>query len=181
MVTKSAAIIMADGYEEVEAVTPIDLLRRAGIDVTLYGLTSLKVRGSHDIIIKTDKVLPSNPALADAVILPGGPGHKNLLNSAAVIEFVQKSFKAGCLCAAICAAPVVLGKAGILAGKRVTCFPGCEDNLAGGLFVDQPVVVDGNIITSRGAGTAVPFAVEIISCLVDRFTAGKIASAIIYD
>jgi 4-methyl-5(b-hydroxyethyl)-thiazole monophosphate biosynthesis len=74
----------------------------------------------------------------------------------------------------------VFGKAGILAGKKVTCFPGCEDKLAGGIFIDQPVVVDGNIITSRGAGTAVPFAVEIISYLTDRSTADKIAASIIY-
>lgn len=177
---KSAAIILADGFEEVEAVTPVDLLRRAGINVTLYGLNSREVRGSHDIVIKADMVFSSNLAPAHAVILPGGPGHKNLLNSPVVLEFIQKSFKAGSLCAAICAAPVVLGKAGILAGKKATCFPGCEDKLAGGIFVDQPVVVDGNIITSRGAGTAVPFAVEIISYLIDRNTADKIASAIIY-
>jgi protein deglycase len=177
---KNASIILADGFEEVEAVTPIDLLRRAGIKVTLYGLTSLEVRGSHDIVIKTDLVFSSNATSADALILPGGPGHKNLLNSPVVLECIQKSFKAGSLCAAICAAPVVLGKAGILAGKKVTCFPGCEDKLAGGIFVDQPVVVDGNIITSRGAGTAVPFSVEIISYLLDRNTADKIASAIIY-
>jgi protein deglycase len=84
------------------------------------------------------------------------------------------------LCAAICAAPVVLGKAGILADKKVTCFPGCEDKLAGGIFVDQPVIADGNIITSRGAGTAVPFSLEIISYLLDRKAADKIASSIIY-
>jgi protein deglycase len=177
---KSAAIILADGFEEVEAVTPVDLLRRAGINVTLYGLSSQEVCGAHDVVIKTDSLFSSNPASADAVILPGGPGHKNLLNSSAVLEYIQKSYRAGSLCAAICAAPVVLGKAGILAGKKVTCFPGCEDRLAGGVFVDQPVVVDGNIITSRGAGTAVPFALEIISYLTDRNTADKIASSIIY-
>lgn len=178
---KNAAIILADGFEEVEAVTPVDLLRRAGINVTIFGLSSREVRGSHDIVIKTDRIFSSNQILTDAVILPGGPGHKNLLNSPVVLEYIQKSFSAGSLCAAICAAPVVFGKAGILAGKKVTCFPGCEDKLAGGIFVDQPVVVDGNIITSRGAGTAVPFAVEIISYLLDRSTASKITSAIIYS
>ena len=177
---KNAAIILADGFEEVEAVTPVDLLRRAGINVTIFGLSSQEVRGSHDIVIKTDRVFSSNQILTDAVILPGGPGHKNLLNSTVVSEYVQKAFLAGSLCAAICAAPVVFGKAGILAGKKVTCFPGCEDKLAGGIFIDQPVVVDGNIITSRGAGTAVPFAVEIISYLTDRSTADKIAASIIY-
>jgi len=177
---KTASIIIADGFEEVEAITPIDLLRRAGIAVTIYGLASQEVRGSHNIFIKTDMLFPSNPAIADAVILPGGPGHKNLLNSGAIIDYIRKSFKAGILCAAICAAPVVFGKAGILARKMFTCFPGCEDKLAGGTFLDKPVVVDGNIITSRGAGTAVPFALEIIAYLAGRDAAEKVAAAIVY-
>jgi protein deglycase len=177
---KSAAIILADGFEEVEAVTPADLLRRAGITVTMMGLSSQEVRGSHDIVIKTDSILSSHPASADAVILPGGPGHQNLLNSPVVLGYIQKLFRDGSLCAAICAAPVVLGKAGILAGKKVTCFPGCEDKLGGGIFVAQTVVVDGNIITSRGAGTAVPFSLEIISYLLGRSAAEKIALEIIY-
>lgn len=171
---------MADGFEEVESVTPIDLLRRAGIDIALFGLTSLEVKGSHNIVIKTDHVLNSIPALPDALILPGGPGHKNILNSGLALEFVKMMFSSGKLCAAICAAPSIFGKAGILSGKKATCFPGCENSLGGGIFVDQSVVVDGNVITSRGAGTAVPFSVEIISYLTDRTNAEKIAKAIIY-
>jgi 4-methyl-5(b-hydroxyethyl)-thiazole monophosphate biosynthesis len=177
---KTAAIILAEGFEEVEAITPIDLLRRADIEVVIYGLSSLEVKGSHAIVIKADKNFSKNIPLPDALILPGGPGHKNLANSPMILDMIQAMFQAGKICAAICAAPIVLGKAGILVGKKVTCFPGCEAMLNGGIFIDQPVVVDGNIITSRGAGTAVPFAVEIISCLIDRNAAEKIAKAIIY-
>lgn len=177
---KSVALVLTDGFEEIEAVTPVDLLRRAGITVMTYGLAAIEVCGSHHICIKADSLFPAKPPLADAVILPGGPGHRNLLNSPSLLEYLKKSFAAGSLCAAICAAPVVLGKAGILAGKKATCFPGCEDKLAGGIFVDKPVVVDGNVITSRGAGTAVPFALEIIACLAGRSAADKVTSAIIY-
>jgi 4-methyl-5(b-hydroxyethyl)-thiazole monophosphate biosynthesis len=177
---KTALIIFAQGFEEIEAITPIDLLRRAGIEVSVEGLDSVEVKGSHDIQITADAVFTLPSYLPDAVILPGGPGHKNLLDSKTVIEFAQKMFMNGKLCATICAAPSVLGKAGILKGKKVTCFPGFEDKLEGGIFVKQPVVIDGTIITSRGAGTAVPFSLEIIRYLTDTRTVEKVASAIVY-
>jgi protein deglycase len=177
---KRAVIILVQGFEEIEAIAPIDLLRRAGIEVSVEGLDSMKVKGSHDIQITASSVFAVPPSLPDAFILPGGPGHKNLLDSMTVIEFVQKMFINGKLCAAICAAPSVLGKAGILKGKKATCFPGYEDKLNGGLFVKQPVVIDGTIITSRGAGTAVLFSLEIIRYLTDIRTAEKVASAIVY-
>jgi 4-methyl-5(b-hydroxyethyl)-thiazole monophosphate biosynthesis len=177
---KTAMIILADGFEEIEAVTPLDLLRRAHIDVSLLGLSSLEVAGSHKIVVRAEVVFSSIPALPDALVLPGGPGHKNLLGSPLVIEFVKKMFDSGNLCAAICAAPLVLAKAGILKNRKATCFPGEENKLEGAVFVDQPVVVDGNIITSRGAGTAVPFALEIISCLAGRASADTIARSIVY-
>jgi protein deglycase len=177
---KRAVIILAQGFEEIEAITPIDLLRRAGIEVSVEGLDSIKVKGSHDIQIIADAIFTLPSSLPDAVILPGGPGHKNLLHSNAVIECARKMFAGGKICAAICAAPSVLGKAGILKGKKTTCFPGFEDKLEGGVFVKQPVVIDGTIITSRGAGTAVPFSLEIIRLLSDNRTTEKVASAIVY-
>jgi len=177
---KTAWTILADGFEEVEAITPIDLLRRAGIEVTVLGLSGREIKGSHSIIVKTDASFSLQGPLPDAVILPGGPGHKNLLNSAAVIEFVQKMFQEKRLCAAICAAPSVFGKAGILMGKKATCFPGYEDKLANATFVDVPVVTDGTVITSRGAGTAVPFSLEIIGYLMGSHAAESVASTIIY-
>jgi 4-methyl-5(b-hydroxyethyl)-thiazole monophosphate biosynthesis len=179
-VNKTACIILADGFEEVEAITPIDLLRRAGIEVTVFGLAGREIKGSHSIIVKTDAPFSIPSSLPDAVILPGGPGHKNLLTSDPVIEFVRRMFHEKKLCAAICAAPSVLGKAGILMGKKATCFPGYEEKLADALFVDIPVVADGNVITSRGAGTSVPFSLEIIGYLAGRHAAETVASAIIY-
>jgi 4-methyl-5(b-hydroxyethyl)-thiazole monophosphate biosynthesis len=179
-VNKTAMIILADGFEEIEAVTPLDLLRRAHIEVSLCGLLSPEVTGSHNIVLKTERVLSSIPSFPDALVLPGGPGHKNLMGSALVIEFVKRMFGAGRLCAAICAAPLVFAKAGILANKKATCFPGDQDKLEGAVFVEQPVVVDENIITSRGAGTAVPFALEIISFLAGRAAADAVARSIVY-
>jgi 4-methyl-5(b-hydroxyethyl)-thiazole monophosphate biosynthesis len=177
---KRAVIILAQGFEEIEAITPIDLLRRAGIEVSVEGLDSINVKGSHDIQVFASSIFTLPPSLPDAFILPGGPGHENLLQSNAVMEFTEKMFLSGKICAAICAAPSVLGKAGILKGKKTTCFPGYEDKLNGGIFVKQPVVIDGTIITSRGAGTAVQFSLEIIRHLTDSRTAEKVASAIVY-
>jgi 4-methyl-5(b-hydroxyethyl)-thiazole monophosphate biosynthesis len=178
--SKTALVILAEGFEEIEAVTPIDLLRRAGIDVSVQGLASREVRGSHNILITADGLFSPEMELPDAFLLPGGPGHKNLLASDAVIGFTKKMFSAGRLCAAICAAPVVFGKAGILDGKKATCFPGFEKGLGRATFVDAHTVIDGTVITSRGAGTAVAFSLEIISRLLDNAAADKIAASIIY-
>lgn len=178
---KTALIVLSEGFEEIEAVTPIDLLRRAGITVAVAGLSTLEVRGSHGIVVRADTLLVGQvSSLPDALVLPGGPGHKALLQSAVVLEFVKKMFLAGKLCAAICAAPLVFGKAGILANKRATCFPGEEDKLEGAIFVEDNVVADGNIITSRGAGTAVPFSLEIVAWLSGREKAEAIAKSIVY-
>jgi 4-methyl-5(b-hydroxyethyl)-thiazole monophosphate biosynthesis len=181
MMNKKANIFLAPDFEEVEAITPIDLLRRAGIDVRVIGLLAMEVKGSHGIRVLADEVLAFSTSLPDAVILPGGPGHKHLLDSDIVLEFVKKMFLASKLCAAICAAPSVFGKAGILRGKNATSFPGYEDKLDGASFINQPVVVDGNVITSRGAGTAVPFSLEIIRYLVDEHAAATVASAIVFN
>jgi protein deglycase len=177
---KTAYVMLAPDFEEVEAITPIDLLRRADIKVRVIGLDAKEIKGSHDVTVVVDEILSASASLPDAVILPGGPGHKNLLKSDLVIEFVKKMFVARRLCAAICAAPSVFGKAGILAGKKATCFPGYEDKLNGGLFVNQQVVVDDMIITSRSAGTAVPFSLGIIAYLIDKKTADAVAAAIVY-
>ena len=175
---KHAIVILADGFEEVEAITPVDLLRRAGIAVTMLGLTSMEVKGSHDIVIKTDSLLNDFNGQYDALILPGGPGHKNLLESHKVLHLVNTSFQQKLLCAAICAAPSIFGKAGILKNKKATCFPGYEDKLGEAIFVREKVVRDENIITSRGAGTAVEFGLEIIDYLVGKVEAEKVSQSI---
>jgi 4-methyl-5(b-hydroxyethyl)-thiazole monophosphate biosynthesis len=173
--------ILAEGFEEIEAVSFIDILHRANIKCTLLGLSSINVTGSHGITIVTEQLLNSYTGTYDGIILPGGgPGTANLANSALVIEKIQDAFKRGLLCAAVCAAPGVLGKAGILNGKKATCYPGTESRLTGATISEQAVVIDGNIITSRGAGTSIAFALEIVTYLQDQSIAEKIAGQILY-
>jgi protein deglycase len=172
--------ILAPGFEEAEAVIPVDLLRRAKIKVTVIGLETREVRGARDITLLADTTLAAFSDTFDGLVLPGGqPGTKNLGNDPRVLELIRATHKRGALCAAICAAPTVLAKAGILSGVKATCFPGCENELTGALFTEQPVVRDRNIITSRGVGTAVAFGLELISYLVNTETAMRVKSAIV--
>jgi 4-methyl-5(b-hydroxyethyl)-thiazole monophosphate biosynthesis len=177
----SVITVLAQGFEETEAVTPIDLLRRAGVTVTVLGLDSASVTGSHGITITADKLLKDFSCPIDGIVLPGGmPGTRNLANSAPLLDLIRATFKRGGLCAAICAAPTVLAKAGILTGHRATCFPGCEKELGGAVYEEKEVVRDRTIITSRGVGTVVPFSLELITYLMNHETAAKIKKAIVY-
>ncbi len=176
----SVITILADGFEEVEAITFIDLLRRAHIEVTVLGLEKLEVLGSHNIRVVADMLLDDFSEPFHAVVLPGGPGTTNLATSEKVISLVKKAYEDRKICAAICAAPTVLARAGILAGKKVSCYPGTEDRLMGGISVDEPVTVDGTVITSRGVGTAIPFALQLISTLKGQDTAKTVGRAILY-
>lgn len=179
--SKQALIILSEGHEEVEAITIIDLLRRADIGVTIAGLNKIKVKGAHGITIETDILLERFKGDFDAIILPGGmPGTNFLKESKAVLSIVYDSYERGLLCAAICAAPIVLNAAGILSAKKFTCYPNFEEQIPEGIFVKEPVVKDGSIITSRGIGTAIPFSLTIISYLYDRSSAETIASQILY-
>lgn len=174
--------ILAEGFEEVEAVTPIDLLRRAQIEVSVLGLNSLTVRGSHGIVLTADSLLDTFTNTADGIILPGGqPGTTNLANSAKVTETVKDFFSKGKMCAAICAAPLVFAKAGILKGLKATCYPSTKENITDAIYSEQPVVRDKNVITSRGAGTAIDFSLEIIKYFTDESTSEKIKKSIIYN
>jgi 4-methyl-5(b-hydroxyethyl)-thiazole monophosphate biosynthesis len=177
----SIITVLAQGFEETEAVTFIDLLRRAGVTVTVLGLDSSEVNGSHNITIIADKLFKEFSGPFDGIVLPGGqPGTKNLAASAPLLDRVRATYKRGGLCAAICAAPIVLGKAGILAGHKATCYPGLEKELGGAQFVEEEVVRDRNVITSRGVGTAIPFALELISYLLNPAAAEKIKKSIVY-
>lgn len=166
--TKRIALFIADGSEEVEAVTPIDFLRRAGVEVLVAGVSTLEVTGGHAIRITADILAEDVPEDIDGVVVPGGmPGASNIGANEAAVAVVRKAFAGGKLVAAICAAPaVVLEPAGVLTGKRFTCFPGFEEKVTSGTFSTDRVVVDGNLITSRGAGTAAEFSVEIIRYLL---------------
>lgn len=151
--------LMADGFEETEFVTPFDYFQRGGLKVTTASISSqFEVTGAHHLPIKVDVLLSDliaqgDIANFDAVLLPGGgPGVKNLKASSAVAETIKKFDAQGKWIFAICAAPLVLSQAGLLKNRQCTCFPGCEDELDCKQFLTDRVVVDGNIVTSRGAG-----------------------------
>ncbi len=173
---KKIAVLLADGFEEVEAVTPIDFLRRAGIDVVTAGVAGKTVTGAHGVKISADAAVGELSADMDGVVLPGGmPGARNISDSAAAVDLVRKTLAAGKLVGAICAAPaVVLGAHGLLQGRRFTCYPGFERDVRGASFTPDRVVTDGNLITSRGPGTAAEFSLALIGKLVGREEAEKI-------
>jgi protein deglycase len=174
--------ILAPGFEETEAVTFIDLLRRAKITVTILGLASRTITGSHEITLSTDALLTDFSGRFDGIVLPGGmPGSKNLAESARVLELVRESFERGNLCAAICAAPMVLGRAGILKGMKATCYPGLEQELSGATVVEETVVRDRNVITSRGLGTAVEFGLELIAYLLGPEAAERVKASVLFS
>lgn len=175
----SVLVILAEGFEEVEAITPIDLIRRSGAKVTVAGLSGLTVHGAHGIGVVCDKVLNECNEEYDALILPGGgEGSMNLASSFAVLELAIKISEKGVV-AAICASPaVVLGKTGLLDGKRVTGFPGSE--FEGLVLENEKVITDGNLITAQAAGSAIDFSLAIISKIFDAETAQKIRKQIYY-
>lgn len=161
-------VFLADGFEEVEALTVIDYLRRASIDVDTVSIGEKTVKGAHDVIVTADKVLSEidNVEIYDAVVIPGGiPGATNLRDNNRVIEIVKSLNEDDKLLAAICAGPIVLERAGVIRGKKVTSYPGFEEELVDCQYVEASVVKDGNIITSRGPALAGDFSIEIISYL----------------
>lgn len=172
--------ILANGFEEIEAVSFIDLLRRADITVSVLGLDSLEVQGAHGLTIKAESILSPETALHDGIILPGGqPGTTNLSNSEKVLSLVKKAYSQKLLCAAICAAPLVFSKAGILKGAKVSCYPGVEANLQEAAVTDLAVSVWENVITSRGVGTAIEFSLAIIEYLQGKKKAENIGQTIL--
>ena len=168
---------LADGFEETEAITVIDILRRAGIDTVTAALKNNPVTGSHKIPVTADKLLDENEEFT-AIAMPGGmPGSVNLRDDHRVINIIKKISHSGGLTAALCAAPIVLSKAGLLKGKKYTCFPGFEDEIDG-IFTDKNVVVDANIITGKGAGHAVQFGLAIVAALKGEAAARKVSESL---
>ena len=153
---------LAEGFEEIEAVAVIDVLRRGGIKVDVVGIEDEVVTGRNGIRVLCDKTISDvKPEDYDGIVLPGGnPGYKNLENNQQVLNFVKALNNKGKLVAAICASPTILEKIGILEGKKATCYPTMKDKIKN--FVDERVVVDKNVITSQGPGTAIEFALEIV-------------------
>ena len=177
-------VFLAEGFEEIEALTQVDLLRRAGIEVKTVSVTSEKeVCGSHGIKTVADCLISETDCCdANMIILPGGmPGVTNLYGCEKLLGILKSHFNVGGKISAICAAPLILGRLGILDGKMATCYPGFENELSGANYFDCPVVVDGNIITAKSAGAAIDFAAEIISSLLTDEAADKVLSDIYYE
>jgi protein deglycase len=175
------AVILADGFEEVEAIAIIDVLRRADIDTVIAGLHDGHITSARKVKIIPDTVIDTVQADDfDMIVLPGGqPGADNMNADARVIALIKSFAQKGKLTGAICAAPIVLGKAGVLAGKRATSYPSYKDKLGGATYEEKAVVEDGNVLTSRGAGTALAFGLAIVARLVSIEKAQKIKEAML--
>lgn len=172
---------LADGFEETEAIAPVDMLRRAGVTVKTVGIGKSVITGSHGISVicdLTDSEMRLTDEL-DGVILPGGmPGTLNLDASQAVHSAVDFAVSHQKLVCAICAAPSILGRKGLLSGKKAIAFPGFEKELEGAIISKDPVVKDGVFITAKSAGVAVDFGLEIVAALVSRAKSDEIRSSI---
>ncbi len=175
---KTAYVFLAEGFEETEAVMPIDMMRRAGIPVVTVGLGGTLIKGAHDITIQADKdgadfTLPQDAGL---VMLPGGGlGTENFGKSDVVAAALKEADRRGLVIAAICAAPNVLNAAGLLDGKKATAFPSEQKNLTKSDVKGAAVEVDGNIITGRSAGVALQFGKALIEAMKDKDTARQVA------
>ncbi len=176
-------ILLADGFEEIEAITTIDVLRRANIDVHVLGVTGLDICGAHHVRIHADALLRDAEGPWDAVILPGGgAGAETLRDDLDVQTFLRTQAKNdGVVLAAICAAPMALAHAGLLEGKRATCYPGMEKQMAGAELCGESVVIDGRIITSRGPSTATPFALALVERLATRKVAHEVGKQMLFE
>lgn len=177
------AIFFATGYEEIEALTVVDILRRAGEEITMVSVTDERtVTSSHGVEVTMDKVLSEvNFDETDVIVLPGGmPGTKKLEACAALMEQVDAFVQAGKTVAAVCAAPSILGHRGHLNGKKACSFPDMESQLEGAEVLREPAVIDGNIITGRGMGAAISFGLAILEKLQGKEVAEEMAVKIVY-
>lgn len=181
---KKIGIFLADGFEEIEGLTVVDILRRAGMEAEMISIMGRKeICGSHKIQVQADALFEDvDYAELDGVVLPGGmPGTLNLGAHAGVNETIKSFAADGKLVAAVCAAPSVLGQAGLLQGKKAVCYPGFEDKLTGAEVVYEEVAEAENIITSRGMGTTIAFALRITAYLAGEDKAKELAKKIIYQ
>ena len=168
-------VLLAEGFEAIEALTPVDVLRRANIDVMTAGIGGEVVCGAHGIPVVCDTTVEQIPYDSiNGIVLPGGmPGTTNLQEDEKVGEMIDFCMDNDRMIAAICAAPMILGELGLLSGRAAVCFPGFESNLHGADISDAAVATSDNIITSRGAGTALEFAAAIVDYLTGEYGAGE--------
>ena len=176
-------MFLANGFEEVEALCPLDLLRRAGLQVTTVGVGGEMIVGSHGIAVQAD--IPEalyRDSSPEMIILPGGmPGTRHLDESRTVDTALRVAANKGAYLAAICAAPMVLGKRGYLEGKRAICFPGFEEYLTGATVAEERVVRDGKVITAAGMGVALEFGLALVAALKGQETADDLRRAVLAD
>ncbi len=174
-------VYLANGFEEIEALAPVDFLRRAGVEAVLVGVGSDIICGAHGIKVFAD-ITADKAELSDnlhGIILPGGmPGAENLNNSSDVQKAIDYCAENGKIISAICAAPFILGRKGLLEGKNATCFPGFEDELKGANITDSGVVIDGMVVTAKGAGVAWEFGAAICSMITGEEKAIQILRGI---
>lgn len=176
-------VFLAEGFEEIEGLTVVDLLRRAKIETEMVSIMDKKqVKGSHGIEVTADSLFGENDyADAEMLVLPGGmPGTLNLGNHEGLCSLLKKHYAEEKELAAICAAPSVFGQLGFLNGRTATCYPGFEGKLEGAVVCASKVAADGNITTAKGMGAAIDFSLKLIEQLADKETADKISESIIY-
>lgn len=181
--SKICYVFLAEGFEEVEALTVVDLLRRDKIKVEMVSVAGTEmVTGSHGISVNADvKLKEVDLKQAGLLVLPGGmPGTKNLAACEPLADMLKEFHATNRRIAAICAAPSILGRLGLLEGRKVVCYPGYEEELLGAEVLKEEVVTDGNITTSRGLGTAIPFGIELIRLVDSETEAGAMKSKIVY-
>ncbi|MBE6714084.1 MAG: DJ-1/PfpI family protein [Ruminococcaceae bacterium] len=175
-------LFLAEGFEEVEALTPTDYLRRAGIEVCTVGIGGEYITGAHGITVKADiaeRELCARDEDIEMVILPGGmPGTLNLKNSRTVNSFIDRAAAKGAYIAAICAAPSILGEKGLLSGKTAICYPGFEEKLFGACISENDVAVSQNIITAKAAGSAALFSAALIDALCNKGAGDAVLRAV---
>lgn len=175
-------VLLGTGFEEVEAITPIDLLRRAGVAVRTVGIDGKTVYGGHGIGVEADmEIGEMDPSDLEMIVLPGGLGGvASVRGCDRAMEMLAFAWRTGKYVAAICAGPTVLADLGITDGKRVTCYPGCEGGMGTAYCEqDRAVVRDGNIITGTSAGCAIPFSLALVEAMKDTHTANTVAGSIV--
>lgn len=179
---KRVLLFLAEGFEEIEALTVVDILRRAQVQCDMCALKDVYVTGSHGIEVKSDLNLDDvDQRNYDAVILPGGPGTDNLKNNVRVVQLVKDFYMSGRLTAAICAAAIVLAEAGIVNGHNITSYPSVKNYLNNSIYREDIVVLDGSLLTSRGPATAFPFAFKVLEALGLGKEAEELKEGMLYN
>lgn len=181
---KKIAVFFAEGYEEIEALTVVDICRRCGLDVEMVSIMGeTPVKSSHGVVVQTDKTFEqADFSEYDMLVLPGGmPGTKNLEAHEGLMARIDEFHATGKLIAAICAAPSIFGHRGILKGKKACCYPTFESHLEGAQVTGGPVEISDNVITSCGMGTAIAFGLAIVKVFIGEEKTQELARTIVYD